>query len=76
MLKSGWPRRTKRLMLPAALALGLLGCAGSIAVPPKVDFCMAYEPIRASDMDTVETLRQVDRNNAKYECACLANCPK
>ena len=66
----------KQIVLPTLLALGLIGCAGSTGALPELKFCSAYEPIRASDMDTVETLRQVDRNNAKYECACLRNCPQ
>ena len=35
------------------------------------DFCLIYEPIYADyEQDTIETIRQIDRNNIVYEAIC------
>lgn len=34
-------------------------------------YCQIYEPIRYSEKDTRETIRQIDINNAEYEEVCL-----
>lgn len=66
--QSGW----RRLLAAAAIPLGLSGCSGNTAAH---DFCLIYEPIYAADQDTLQTLRQIDEINGKYECLCRDDCP-
>lgn len=66
--QSGW----RRLLAAAAIPLGLSGCGGNTAAH---DFCLIYEPIYAADQDTLQTLRQIDEINGKYECLCRDDCP-
>ena len=61
-----------RTKLAAACALTLLilsGCAGNIHVPTSA-YCLIYEPVYTSDMDTLETIEAVARNNAVFEELC------
>lgn len=56
------------------IALTLSGCAGGSSVATN-DYCQIYEPVRWSTADTRETQRQIARENAKYLCLCLSDCP-
>lgn len=56
------------LSLISLMALGISGCATRPIVIS--DYCSSYERISASRKDTTGTLRQVLRENSKYEAAC------
>tara|TARA_Y100000310_G_scaffold67277_1_gene62601 strand:- start:35247 stop:35393 length:147 start_codon:yes stop_codon:yes gene_type:complete len=45
----------------------LAGCATSIAVD---SYCLIAEPVFFSDADSEETVRQITRENAKYDELC------
>lgn len=49
-------------------------CAIDSGVPTS-DYCRIYRPITWTEADTVETVRQITRENAKYVCICDGECP-
>lgn len=49
----------------------ILSIAGGCAnVSPVRDYCLLYEPVYTSSVDTAETLRQTDRNNVVWLALC------
>lgn len=62
------------LSLISLIALGTNGCTNLPIVVS--DYCSSYERITASRKDTTGTLRQVLRENSKYEAACPKEVPK
>lgn len=56
------------------MLLGLSACGVSTTAS---DYCRIAEPIYVDRVrDTPETVEQVDRENAKFECVCNKDCPK
>ena len=56
-----------RVALLNVLVLMLVSCATSTAVD---SYCLIAEPIFFSDADSEETIKQVLRENAKYDELC------
>lgn len=64
-------RRAMRAALPLMLPLILAGCATTTAsVGTDAVACSAFEPIRWSERDTEETIRQVKEHNAAWKALC------
>lgn len=56
----------------------LAGCTTRAAVPTEGAsgaFCQLDALITFSDHDTKETIRQIDRHNARFVCVCHNDCP-
>ena len=69
-LASGWRwRRTSVALAVLLIVLGsmLTGCARNTAVD---SYCLIAEPIFFSDADSAETIRQIIRENSKYDELC------
>lgn len=56
-----------RVALLNVLVLMLVSCATSTAVD---SYCLVAKPIYFADTDTEETIRQILRENAKYDELC------
>jgi hypothetical protein len=60
-----------RAALPLMLLPILAGCATTMAsVGTDAVACSAFEPIRWSERDTEETIRQVKGHNAAWKAIC------
>lgn len=64
-----------RLLTTAILGISLGGCTslGGFAGSPQLvisDYCQSYTIIKPSRKDTIETLRQVATENAKWRSQC------
>ena len=55
-------------MLLSLALLSVTACAKNI---PVNSFCAIYEPVFSSVLDTEETLKQIDKNNAAYDEVCI-----
>lgn len=56
-----------KAVIALTILLGLSGCTTNI----NGDFCLIYEPVYMDyEKDTLETIRQVDRNNVVYDDLC------
>lgn len=61
----------KRLMLLCAATIGISGCVTTQKSAPVVDSsCSAYQIIRPSRSDTLDTKRQVLAHNSVYRKLC------
>ena len=67
---SRWRRALNgRVALLSGLVLMLVSCATSTVVD---SYCLVAKPIYFADTDTEETIRQILRENAKYDELCSA----
>lgn len=65
--------RTIRLTHICAIScLAVLGGCPQTTRTVTDTYCQVYEPIRASRLDTPETLKQVKRQNRAYDALCKA----
>lgn len=62
----------KKLVMNCLILSVLSGCTKNIAG----DFCLIYEPVFADyENDTVETIKQIDKNNVIYDELCTFKPP-
>ena len=69
-LASGWRwRRTSVALAVLLIVLGsmLTGCARNTVVS---EYCLIAEPVYFSEADSAETIRQIIRENSKYDELC------
>ena len=60
-------KKQKKLEILLMTLAGLTACTQNISG----DFCLLYEPVYADyTNDTLETIRQIDRNNVLYDELC------
>lgn len=60
----------RKLMLLCAATIGISGCASWRVVLPEDTSCSAYQIIRPSRSDTLDTKRQVLAHNSVYRKLC------
>jgi len=59
------------LLLSSACALVGIEPVPVEPLPPKADFCTLYEPVSYdSELDTPETVAQIEPNNARWLAVC------
>jgi hypothetical protein len=73
VFSGGIAGRISAALVLVALAPALQGCPEPVLIH---DYCLIADTIEASDSDTQQTLKQVDRENGKHDCLCEGICPR
>lgn len=75
MPTTGFAESNVRIFCVAQILGTGVGCEVSYSTPVTSvnTYCSLYDPIRWSSKDTLETLRQVKRANARWRAACGRN---